>query len=108
MSIDCRILRRVTDGKTQYYYRNSGVKPTVVKLFDKLEDIPEPIRCHFDKKEPQDTGPDFAHFLGVQNILYPNFLNCTHPDYFGKRCIAEMCKYASDGNWEKCPYFIKP
>lgn len=105
MSLDCRILRRTTDGKIQYYYRNSGVTPSIVGLFDKLEDVPEYIRSYFNKAKIQDAGPDFARFLGIQNKLYPNFPNCAHPDYLGKRCIAEACKYAPNGDWTKCPYF---
>lgn len=105
MSLDCRILRRMTDGKIQYYYRDSIETPPIIKLFDRLDDIPDSIRCHFDKKEIQDVGPDFACFLGIQNKLYPNFPNCGHPQYPKTRCIAEMCKYAPNKDWTKCPYF---
>lgn len=81
MSLDCRILRRITDGNIQYYYRNSGVTPSAVELFDTFEDVPEYIRGYFNKAKIQDVGPDFARFLGIQNKLYPNFPNCGNPDY---------------------------
>lgn len=105
MSLDCRILRRITDGNIQYYYRNSGVTPSAVELFDTFEDVPEYIRGYFNKAKIQDVGPDFARFLGIQNKLYPNFPNCGNPDYLRKRCIAEACKYAPNGDWTKCQYF---
>ena len=49
-----------------------------------------------------------ARFMGCQNLLYPDWPKpCGHPDYDGKMCIAESCKYAVDDDWEKCPYFQK-
>ena len=76
-----------------------------VELFDTFEDVPEYIRGYFNKAKIQDVGPDFARFLGIQNKLYPNFPNCGNPDYLRKRCIAEACKYAPNGDWTKCQYF---
>lgn len=29
---------------------------------------------------------------------------CGHPDYDGETCIAESRKYATGGDWAKCPY----
>jgi len=55
--------------------------------------------------EPHFVGPDISAILRVQDIFYPDFPMCGHPDYSGKRCIAESCQYAVDGDWTKCPYF---
>lgn len=41
------------------------------------------------------------------DILYPNFPNCGLEGYKNKKCIAEGCRYADDGDFGylNCPYF---
>jgi len=103
MSID---VRYVTNGKKSgYYVRNSGVDPMTIDIFDKKEDVPESIRHYCPDGEPDFWGPDMARFMGVRDILYPNFPLCCHPEYLGKVCIAESCRFAIDEDWTKCKYF---
>lgn len=102
-------VKHVTNGeKSGYYVRNSGVTPMTVDFYSEKEEIPESIRHYAPDGEPKYWGPDMARFMGCQNLLYPNWPKpCGHPDYDGKTCIAESCKYAVDDDWEKCPYFQK-
>ena len=80
MSIDCRYFTNGT--KTAYTLKHTDTG--LVEEFPKFEDIPAEVRDHFKRRKA-----------------------CGHPDYQGKRCIAESCKYAEAGGWEKCPYFTK-
>lgn len=106
MSVD---VRYVTNGnKTGYYVRDSLSEPTTIKIYEKKEDIPENIRHYAKDGEPSYWGPDMARIMGCQNLLYPDFPKpCWHPDFSGKNCIAESCRYAENGDWTKCKYFQK-
>lgn len=74
-------------------------------VYTRRDDIPENIRHYAPEGEPVFVGPDMAFIFGVRDVLYPNFPDCSHPEYPGKRCIAESCKYAVGGDWTKCPHF---
>lgn len=106
MSVD---VRYITNGeKTGYYVRNAGVAPTTIDIYEKKEDVPESIRHYCPDGEPKFWGPDMARIMGCQKLLYPNFpKECGRPEYVGKNCIAESCKYAPDEDWTKCPHFQK-
>lgn len=106
MSID---IRHITNRKrTGYYVRNARVTPETVDIYNTKEEIPESIRHYAPDGNPKYWGPDMAKIMGCQNLLYPDWPKlCGHPDYDGKTCIAESCKYAVDDDWEKCPYFQK-
>ena len=104
MSLDARYL---TNGKkTLYVAIDSSASPAVRYVGATKEDIPKSIRDHLPDGEPKLIGPDIAAILHVQDIFYPNFPACGHPDYPGKRCIAESCKFA-DPTYKDCPYFDK-
>ena len=104
MSIDCRYF---TNGeKTAYTLRHTDTG--VVEEFEKFEDIPTSVREHFKRMaEPNFCGPDISHILGLNHVFYPDWPKaCGHPDYQGRRCVAESCRYAEEfGEYEKCPYF---
>lgn len=104
MSIDCRYF---TNGKkTAYTLKHTDTG--LVEEFAKFEDIPVEVRHYFKRlTEPKFCDPDISHILGLNSVFYPDWPKaCGHPDYQGKRCIAESCKYADEaGGWEKCPYF---
>ena len=101
MSLD---IRHVTNGKKTIYRVIDGSAETF-DIYENREDIPESIRHYAPKGEPKFVGPDLARIFGVRDILYPNFPNCGHPEFAGRSCIAEACKYAVDGDYTKCPYF---
>ena len=105
MSIDCRYFTNGT--KTAYTLKHTDTG--LVEEFPKFEDIPAEVRDHFKRRTmPEFCGPDLSTILGLNSVFYPDWPKaCGHPDYQGKRCIAESCKYAEAGGWEKCPYFTK-
>ena len=104
MSIDCRYF---TNGKkTAYTLKHTDTG--LVEEFAKFEDIPVEVRDYFKRlTEPKFCDPDISHILGLNSVFYPDWpKKCGHPDYQGKRCVAESCKFAKEaGGWEKCPYF---
>ena len=103
MSLDTRYL---TNGKkTLYIAIDSSRTPPTRYVGATKEEIPESIRDHLPNGEPHFVGPDIAAILRVQDIFYPDFPMCGHPEYSGKRCIAESCKFAVNEDWTKCPYF---
>lgn len=103
MSLD---IRYVTNG-TVSVYRVLDSAAEAFNIYEKKEDIPQSIR-HYAPDTPKFAGPDFAAWIGVQHILYPNFPKCGHPEFVGKACIAESCKYAAEaGAYVACPYFDK-
>lgn len=102
MSLD---VRYVTNGKVSVYRVIDSAAGTF-NVYEKKEDIPQSIR-HYAPEEPQFAGPELAASFGVQHILYPNFPTCGHPDYKGKSCLAEYCKFAEQGDYATCPYFDK-
>lgn len=101
MSLD---IRYVTNGKKVIYRVIDGSADTF-DVYDNRDDIPKSIRHYAPEGEPKFVGPDMAAIFGVRDILYPNFPDCNHPEYSGKRCIAESCRFAVDGDWTKCPHF---
>ena len=105
MSID---IRHVTNGKKTIYrvIDSSADFGMAFNVYETREEIPQNIRHYAPEEEPKFVGPDMAAIFGVLDILYPNFPNCGHPDYLGKRCIAESCKFA-DPTYRDCPYFDK-
>lgn len=105
MSIDVRWL---TNGEKEIYWIRDAVAETV-NIYDSLEQVPKSIRHYAEKiKNPQVCEPDLARYFGVQKELYPDWPKpCGHPDFKGKNCIAEMCKYGGENKeWEKCQYFV--
>lgn len=76
-------------------------------VYENRDNIPKGIRHYAPEGKPTLVGPDMAAIFGVQNILYPNFPKCGHPDYIGKNCVAESCRYAEENGYEACPYFDK-
>lgn len=99
-------IRYLTNGEKTFYIEiNSGVTPTEYHAYKTKEEIPKSIRHYAPDGDPKFVEPDLAAIFGVQDIFYPDFPSCGHPDYLGKRCIAESCKFAVDGKWAKCPYF---
>ena len=103
MSLD---IRYVTNGVKTIYRVIDGSADSF-NVYTRRDDIPKSIRHYTPKGDPVFVGPDMAFIFGVRDILYPNFPNCGHPQYSGKRCIAESCKYAIGEDWTKCPYFNK-
>ena len=104
MSIDCRYF---TNGKkTAYTLKHTDTG--LVEEFAKFQDIPVEVRDYFKRlTEPKFCDHDISHILGLNSVFYPDWpKKCGHPDYQGKRCVAEPCKFAEEaGGWEKCPYF---
>lgn len=104
MSIDCRYF---TNGpKTAYTLKHADTG--IVEEFSKFEDIPAEVRHYFKHlTEPEFCGPDLSYILGLDSVFYPDWPKaCGYPDYDGRRCIAESCKYADElTGWEGCPYF---
>ncbi|MFR8529763.1 MAG: hypothetical protein ACLVDB_00720 [Anaeromassilibacillus sp.] len=103
MSIDCRYFTNGT--KTAYTLKHTDTG--MVEEFEKFEEIPVGVREHFKRlTTPKFCGPDLSTILGLNSVFYPDWPKaCGHPDYQGKRCIAESCKYADEaGGWEKCLY----
>lgn len=99
-------IRYLTNGeKTFYVETNSGVTLPERHIYATKDEIPKSIRHYAPDGDPKFVGPDLAAILGVQDIFYPGFPNCERPEYLGKRCIAESCKFAPNGDWTKCPYF---
>jgi len=103
MSLD---IRYITNGVKTIYRVIDGSAESF-NIYNNRDDIPKSIRHYAPKGEPKFVGPDMATIFGVRDILYPNFPNCGLPDYAGRRCIAESCKFAENGDWSKCPYFDK-
>lgn len=102
MSIDIRWLTNGQKTAWTVLHTDTGE----VEKYDRLEHVPESIRHYCKAKEPLHIGPDGAFILGVNKVFYPDWpLACGHPDYADKRCIAESCKFGSDGDWTKCPFF---
>ena len=103
MSIDCRYFTNGT--KTAYTLKHTDTG--MVEEFEKFEDIPAEVRDYFKHlTKAKFCGPDLSHILGLNSVFYPDWPKaCGRPDYQGKRCIAESCKYADEaGGWEKCLY----
>lgn len=103
MSLD---IRYVTNGIKTIYRVIDGSADSF-NVYTRRDDIPKSIRHYAPKGDPVFVGPDMAFIFGVSDILYPNFPNCGHPQYSGKRCIAESCKYVIGEDWTTCPYFNK-
>lgn len=99
-------IRHVTNGKKTIYRVTDSVSD-VSGIYENLEDIPASIRYYAEKTKLTFAGPDLARMFGVLDVLYPNFPKCGHPDYVGKNCIAESCRYSDDDNYRACPYFDK-
>ena len=102
MSVD---IRYVTNGK-KAIYRVIDSSAKAFNIYESKDQIPQNIRHYTPEGEPKFVDPDMAAIFGVLDILYPNFPKCGHPDYIGKRCIAEACKFA-DPTYRDCPYFDK-
>ena len=106
MSLDIRYL---TNGEISVYtVRNSGVTPMSFDIYKCIEDVPESIRCGLPIGEPVMCHPDLARCLGVLDLFYPGHGNCGRPDlkpHNVKKCIAEQCRYASNGRWKDCKYY---
>lgn len=92
MSLD---IRYITNGVKTIYRVIDGSAESF-NIYNDRDDIPKSIRHYAPKGEPKFVGPDMATIFGVRDILYPNFPNCGLPDYVGRRCIAESCKFADD------------
>lgn len=107
MSLDCRLLRKKGEDQIYYYCRNSGITPTEISLWTDPAETPKEIEHYFKNCNVITIGPEMAIFFGIQGKLYPDFPKCNHPEYKNTRCISEFCKFAPDGDWEKCPYFQK-
>lgn len=100
-------IKWLTNGKEKVYTVTDSLQETF-DIYSVVEEIPIEIRYYAESiKEPTFCEPDLARFFGVQSIFYPDWPKpCGHPDYQGKICIAEMCKYGGpDKGWEKCQYF---
>lgn len=78
-----------------------------IDIYDTKEDIPKDIRHYAPDGEPRYWGPDMARIFGCLKLLYPDFPEhaCNLPEFEGKECIAESCRYAPDDDWTKCKYF---
>lgn len=107
MSLDCRLFRKKGEDQIYYYCRNSGVTPTAVSLWTDPAETPKEIEHYFKNLGVITIGPDLARYFRIQDQLYPDFPKCGHPEYKGKECVAESCKFAPESDWEKCPYFPK-
>lgn len=102
MSID---MRYVTNGTKTGYYVRDELNETV-NFHENKSDIPEGIRHYAPDGEPRYWGPDMARIMRCQKLLYPEFPKpCGLAEYEDAECIAESCKYAPNGDWNKCPYF---
>lgn len=104
MSLDVRWL---TNGDKNVYTVRDKVADTF-NTYDSLEDIPASVRYYAAKIEkPMLCEPDTARFFGVIKVFYPDWpKKCGHPEYQGKYCIAEMCRFGGENKgWEKCKYF---
>lgn len=100
-------IRYLTNGeKTAYQVVNRGVDPTEITFYENKEDIPESIVHYAPEGEPNYIEPDLAYILDAQDYFYPNFQKCGKPEYEGRRCIAESCKY-SMYNWKNCEYAME-
>ena len=102
MSLD---IRYVTNGK-KAIYRVIDSSAKTFSIYETKDQIPQNIRHYAPEGYPKFVGPDMAAIFGVLDILYPNFPKCGHPDYIGKRCIAEACRFAVP-TYRDCPYFDK-
>ena len=103
MSLD---IRHLTNGKQTLYvvtYTDIGKR----EIYDKRDDIPQCIRHYAKEDEPKFVEPDMANLFGVQDIFYPNFPKCGHPEYIGTKCIAEACALAGPDGYRQCPHFDK-
>lgn len=102
-------IRWLTNGEKKVYAVTDSLKETF-NIYSEIEEIPAEIRHYAESiKEPTFCEPDLARCFGVQSIFYPDWPKpCGHPDYQGKTCIAETCRYGGhDKEWEKCPYFSR-
>ena len=103
-------IRYLTNGEKEIFtVRNAGITPPTFEIFEKREDIDERIRHYAPKSDPVFCKPDLARIFGVLDIFYPNHPDCGRTDlkeHNVKKCIAEQCKYAPDGDWEKCGHYI--
>ncbi len=105
MAIFTKHIRYSVDGKEYYYIEDYGRRPY---LYEKIEDVPEKCRHLFAKMtEIEEIGPGMANFLGVGKILCPDLPECDHPYFLNTECLAELCRYAPQDDWRKCPYFKK-
>lgn len=95
-------VRHLTNGEKEIYaIKDFGI----LKIFNSLDEVPKQIRPHAKHEKLIMVGPDMARILGVLDVLYPNFPNCGMENYIGKKCVAESCMFAPDGDWTKCKYF---
>lgn len=104
MSID---IRHYTNGIiTRYvvFHTDTGER----EYYKERSSIPKSIRDYAPLGRPRAIlGPDLARCNHTINMFYPKFPPCHHPEYEGKACIAESCKYAPNHNYTKCRYFDK-
>lgn len=108
MSVSVKHIKFSKNGKEYYYVRNTGTRPIEYNLYETIEDVPKDIRhlC-LEKTEVKEIGPGMANFLGVGKILCPDLPACDHPYFLNTECLAELCRYAPQDDWRKCPYFKK-
>ena len=104
-------IRHLTNGKLEVFtVSNTGTEPPTFEIFHSRDDIDKSLRDDVPVGKALYCGPDSARMFGVLDLFYPNHPNCGLADlkpHNVKRCIAESCKYAPDGNWEQCQYFHK-
>lgn len=98
-------IRHLTNGEKRFYvvqHSDTGER----ELYKTREEVPQSIRHYAKEGEPKFVEPDLARILGVQDVFYPNFPNCTMEGYENRICIAEACKYA-EPTYKDCPYYKK-
>ena len=102
MSVNIRLL---TNGEKTVYTVRDSLNETFT-IYNTIDEIPESIRHYAKDVKLKFCEPDLARIFGVRDLFYPNFPDCGHPNYLGKACIAESCKYG-DPTYKDCPYFGK-
>lgn len=107
MSLTCRRVKAQGSDKEYYWVQNSGVTPTIVDLYETLEDVPKEIRHYCENLDVITVGPGMADFMGIGDQLYPDFPICDSPKFSGSRCYAETCIYIVKDEWPRCPYLRK-
>lgn len=103
----------LTNGKKTVYLTRNTVDGSR-SIYERLDDMPCPDRHCAENQLKYSRGPFYcepetARIYGVQDIFYPDWPKpCRNPDYQGRNCTAEACKYGGPGGgWEKCPYFAE-
>lgn len=96
-------IRHLTNGEKTFYvvtHTDTGER----ELYNTRDEVPQSIRHYAKEGEARFIEPDTARLLGVQDILYPNFPNCTMYGYSNRICIAESCVNAVP-TYKDCPYY---